>query len=793
MTSFLQRHLASGLLVTLCTAPLSAQNTGRFQSTGQELGDRYSECVRLADVDGDGDLDAAVLNLSVLEDVVWINDGTGQFTEHSSFVSGIDVFEFGDFDADGDPDLIGVDVAISSTSGLLQVWENDGVGNFNLTQQLNSFIGGTRSISVGDVNAEGDLDAFLTTSSGSYVATNNGFGTFTLGPLLGTGPTGDSALGDLDGDDHLDVFTARPGAHRIYTNDGSGSFSDSGQSLPSPGTPSRVRLVDLDGDEDLDAAVLDQTPVNAITFWINDGSGVFTQSGSSLGPGLIIGTVDLAFGDFDGDEDVDIFLANILDPTVSPIVAEPNQVFLNDGTGVFTDSGQELGLTASLSVALGDLDDGGDLDAFVANGDNGTETDTTEPDANTVWINFDFVAVNQNQDRYYDEVADAIDEADPDDTVLLYTGAFEVAGVIDGRNVPIRFEARNPILFGPELLFLAGDGSSFLDHEDNAAEYRIEGRFVAPDDGTLIFHNLEIADSDPPATDPGELLQNDASLYVYSTIETSTGIAYLRGDISADEVSTGLDGINYVARDSDVYGDYVNTGSTIIQRGVLYIYGDLTNTGTISGDLVNPLNGSDGPQPGDGVSIAGAYTVGPQASLFLPDPVWQLQVGGDFDIAIDDPVRFDLSQATVVLNGRAPGKRQTMETLGPDYPIGTLRIASGSRTVLIDDRSNAPRGNDGTLHVDSLVIESGASLETNGTRIFALEATIDGVVDDPDNIVIANDCLGDIDGDGGVDAADLGLLIAVWNTNDPAADLDGSGTVDSADLGLLIAAWGSCN
>ena len=53
-------------------------------------------------------------------------------------------------------------------------------------------------------------------------------------------------------------------------------------------------------------------------------------------------------------------------------------------------------------------------------------------------------------------------------------------------------------------------------------------------------------------------------------------------------------------------------------------------------------------------------------------------------------------------------------------------------------------------------------------------------------------CLADLDASDRVDAADLGLLIAVWNTNDAQADLDGSGTVDSADLGLLIAAWGLC-
>ncbi|MAD19368.1 MAG: hypothetical protein CMJ52_03995 [Planctomycetaceae bacterium] len=54
-------------------------------------------------------------------------------------------------------------------------------------------------------------------------------------------------------------------------------------------------------------------------------------------------------------------------------------------------------------------------------------------------------------------------------------------------------------------------------------------------------------------------------------------------------------------------------------------------------------------------------------------------------------------------------------------------------------------------------------------------------------------CPEDLDGNGTIDGADLGLLLGAWGTPDPDADINGDGTVNGADLGLLLGAWGeSC-
>jgi len=53
-------------------------------------------------------------------------------------------------------------------------------------------------------------------------------------------------------------------------------------------------------------------------------------------------------------------------------------------------------------------------------------------------------------------------------------------------------------------------------------------------------------------------------------------------------------------------------------------------------------------------------------------------------------------------------------------------------------------------------------------------------------------CPGDLDGDGVVGSADLGLLLGDWGYDDPAADLNGDGVVDGDDVAILLGEWGVC-
>lgn len=142
-----------------------------------------------------------------------------------------------------------------------------------------------------------------------------------------------------------------------------------------------MALGDLDGDGDLDAFVANGDPSydggEPNTIWINNGSGIFSDNGQALGDSV---SLDVALGDLDGDGDLDAFVANgdpVRDHT------EANEVWLNNAQGHFTDTGQKLGASISQAVALGDMDSDGDLDAVVANG--GPDWADGQPDQ--LWLN----------------------------------------------------------------------------------------------------------------------------------------------------------------------------------------------------------------------------------------------------------------------------------------------------------------------------------------------------------------------------------------------------------------------
>ncbi len=353
--------------------------------SGQRLGAAHSWDVSLGDLDGDGDLDALVANGSQGDEAsaVWLNDGRGIFTlgeQRLGYGMGV---ELGDLDGDDDLDAFFTDWNKAS-----EVWLNEGgiqggtPGTFTDSgQRLGS--GGGFDVALGDLDGDGDLDAFVAQEKANTVWLNDGDGLFAdTGQALGVAITAAVVLGDLDDDGDLDALVGgwdEPA--KVWLNDGTGTFADSGHDLsPSSIHIHGLALGDVDGDGDLDVflAIASGDPHQV---WLNEGGvqegtpGTFSDSGQRL-PGSLAHAVSL--GDLDGDGDLDAFVAH-----GDPWRGSSDTVWLNEG-GTFTDSGLRLGDLASYGVGLGDLDNDGDLDVFVAHSD---WQDNEAEIPNQVWLN----------------------------------------------------------------------------------------------------------------------------------------------------------------------------------------------------------------------------------------------------------------------------------------------------------------------------------------------------------------------------------------------------------------------
>ena len=120
-------------------------------------------------------------------------------------------------------------------------------------------------------------------------------------------------------------------SNRVWLNDGTGRFTDTGQLLGDVATKSsrEVEIGDVDGDGDVDAWIANQDYANKL--FLNNGDGVFTDSGQILDNNPATGGNPLRtrggrMVDVDADGDLDIIEANQSRQT--------DRVWVNDGSGV---------------------------------------------------------------------------------------------------------------------------------------------------------------------------------------------------------------------------------------------------------------------------------------------------------------------------------------------------------------------------------------------------------------------------------------------------------------------------
>ena len=119
-------------------------------------------------------------------------------------------------------------------------------------------------------------------------------------------------LGDVDGDGLADIFLARTeGPSALYRNVGDWHFADVTQRAgvgAADRHASGCTLADFDGDGDLDLILVAIGGPNAL--FLNDGTGRFTEQGQDAGLTSTAGSTTIAAADVDGDGDLDLYIAN---------------------------------------------------------------------------------------------------------------------------------------------------------------------------------------------------------------------------------------------------------------------------------------------------------------------------------------------------------------------------------------------------------------------------------------------------------------------------------------------------
>ena len=177
---------------------------------------------------------------------------------------------------------------------------------------------------------------------------------------------------DIDGDGDLDIVWANGQGYssagvalkpRVYVNNGAGVFTDE-TDIRVPGVTGWFRGVeagDADGDGDPDL-ILAQDFNKQPKLLINNGSGVFADETASRLPVQTLSSSRAQFADVDNDGDLDIALCN--SGTSSRFGSGQPKLWLNNGSGVFTDATATNfpvgNISEQMDVIFGDVD--GDLD-----------------------------------------------------------------------------------------------------------------------------------------------------------------------------------------------------------------------------------------------------------------------------------------------------------------------------------------------------------------------------------------------------------------------------------------------
>lgn len=360
--------------------------------------------VTSTDIDRDCLPDVYVANGSLPGNTLYHNAGNGTFSDVSSG-SGVDIYgnygssAMADINGDGNVDLIVAGVAGAPTRIFL------GNGDMTFTEAPNDggviTNSGTYSITPFDYDLDGNVDVYFghwSASGGLSLEAdlwrNNGDGTFSnaraqsgLNGQLVTSNTFDGEFFDFNGDNWPDLLSVADfGKMQVFRNIGGTPtkfYNATRESTLTDRNAMGVAVADFNGDGLWDVFVTgiyaQGVPADVGNqLFLGDGHGAFALSPHEDD----VRDGDWAWGacaaDFNNSGVEDIFMVggwgNLYPPGTGSAVAgflgTPPRLFMNDGSGHFTETAAAAGITdvtAGRSVVCLDYDRDGDIDILVGN------------------------------------------------------------------------------------------------------------------------------------------------------------------------------------------------------------------------------------------------------------------------------------------------------------------------------------------------------------------------------------------------------------------------------------------
>ena len=175
------------------------------------------------------------------------------------------------------------------------------------------------------------------------------------------------SLGDVNGDGHLDVVLAKgrhwPLVDRVLLGDGQGRFPTAYDLGTASDRSYSGKLVDLDGDGDLDVVISNDRPDPKLVY-LNDGKGRF-QAGTTFGKAEW-STRNASVADLNGDGLPDIVVANRTGGGPGA-----NYLCLNRGAGKFDEDCLAFSQESATTITPADFNRDGRIDLLVPHRDGG--------------------------------------------------------------------------------------------------------------------------------------------------------------------------------------------------------------------------------------------------------------------------------------------------------------------------------------------------------------------------------------------------------------------------------------